>query len=299
VQPANEARVEARIESRMGARIEARIGDWGRFESPALEEQYRVEQVKQEAGGARSFIWVALATFLTFAISDYRLLGTTGQLGFVLGARLAVVMLSLIALTRLRKDSAPRDFDRTLFAWGVVATALRLYIAWTRPGGEFANHVFVNVTMVLLIYVAFPLTLRLQAILAAGFAAANIFLFVFLNPLADGLARLALATAVVVANVMGLVISRNSHHMKRQRFAATLREAELRESLDRSLAEIKTLRGILPICAHCKRVRDDAGYWQKVEVYVRDRTHAEFSHGICPQCAKLHWGEAGQAGQAG
>ena len=49
--------------------------------------------------------------------------------------------------------------------------------------------------------------------------------------------------------------------------------------------EIKTLRGILPICSLCKKIRDDKGYWQKVEVYVRDHTQADFSHGYCPECA--------------
>ena len=44
------------------------------------------------------------------------------------------------------------------------------------------------------------------------------------------------------------------------------------------------LRGILPICAHCKKIRDDQGYWSQAEVYVRDHTEAEFSHGICPEC---------------
>lgn len=49
--------------------------------------------------------------------------------------------------------------------------------------------------------------------------------------------------------------------------------------------EINTLRGIIPICAACKKVRDDKGYWQQVETYIRDRSEAEFSHAICPDCA--------------
>lgn len=57
---------------------------------------------------------------------------------------------------------------------------------------------------------------------------------------------------------------------------------ELRQALD----DIKTLRGIVPICANCKNIRDDQGYWKQVEIYVRDHTEAEFSHGICPTCAK-------------
>ena len=55
---------------------------------------------------------------------------------------------------------------------------------------------------------------------------------------------------------------------------------ELREAL----AQIKTLRGIVPICSSCKKIRDDQGYWNQVEVYVRDHTEAEFSHGLCPEC---------------
>ena len=61
---------------------------------------------------------------------------------------------------------------------------------------------------------------------------------------------------------------------------------QLIEELQSALAEIKTLQGILPICASCKKIRDDKGYWQQVEVYVRDHSEAEFSHSLCPECAK-------------
>ncbi len=60
--------------------------------------------------------------------------------------------------------------------------------------------------------------------------------------------------------------------------AATI--GKLRQALD----QIKTLRGIVPICAKCKKIRDDHGYWKQVEVYVRDHTEAEFSHSLCPEC---------------
>ena len=50
------------------------------------------------------------------------------------------------------------------------------------------------------------------------------------------------------------------------------------------LAEVKQLRGLLPICASCKNVRDVSGYWNEIEVYVRDHSEAEFTHGLCPKC---------------
>jgi hypothetical protein len=62
--------------------------------------------------------------------------------------------------------------------------------------------------------------------------------------------------------------------------------ARITEELTKALARVKTLRGLLPICAHCKKIRDDKGYWQQVEVYIRDHSEAEFSHGICPECTR-------------
>jgi PAS domain S-box-containing protein len=56
--------------------------------------------------------------------------------------------------------------------------------------------------------------------------------------------------------------------------------------LQKALSEVKTLRGFLPICSICKKIRDDKGYWNQIESYIRDHSDAEFSHGICPECAK-------------
>ena len=52
------------------------------------------------------------------------------------------------------------------------------------------------------------------------------------------------------------------------------------------LDEIKVLQGIIPICSHCKKIRDDKGYWKEVESYISDHSDASFTHGICPECIK-------------
>jgi hypothetical protein len=59
--------------------------------------------------------------------------------------------------------------------------------------------------------------------------------------------------------------------------------------LDRALNEVKTLSGLLPICAHCKKIRDDGGYWNQIEKYIKDHSEADFSHSICPECMKKHF----------
>ncbi len=79
---------------------------------------------------------------------------------------------------------------------------------------------------------------------------------------------------------VGLIVDitqRREAEAERERLIAELQEA---------LANVKTLRGLLPICACCKRVRDDAGYWQDVAIYLSQYTDAEFTHGLCPDCLK-------------
>ena len=59
-----------------------------------------------------------------------------------------------------------------------------------------------------------------------------------------------------------------------------------RNKLSKALSEIKNLSGLLPICSNCKKIRDDRGYWNQIEAYIRDHSDAEFSHGICPDCVE-------------
>ena len=67
--------------------------------------------------------------------------------------------------------------------------------------------------------------------------------------------------------------------------ALDARNLELTCALD----HVRTLRGLVPICAACKKIRDDAGFWHQVETYVRDHTEAEFSHGLCLECIPAYF----------
>lgn len=79
-----------------------------------------------------------------------------------------------------------------------------------------------------------------------------------------------------------------------ERKRAEQERERLIEQLQEALARIKTLRGLLPICASCKKVRDDQGYWKQIESYVREHSEAEFSHSICPECMERLYGDLGR-----
>ncbi|NUM80250.1 PAS domain S-box protein [bacterium] len=73
------------------------------------------------------------------------------------------------------------------------------------------------------------------------------------------------------------ITERRRNELERERLIADLKNA---------LGKVKTLSGLLPICASCKKIRDDKGYWNQIEVYIEQHSEADFSHGICPDCAK-------------
>lgn len=62
------------------------------------------------------------------------------------------------------------------------------------------------------------------------------------------------------------------------------RRKELIQELQAALGDVKTLSGLLPICSSCKKIRDDGGYWNQIEVFIREHSDAEFSHSVCPEC---------------
>ncbi len=85
------------------------------------------------------------------------------------------------------------------------------------------------------------------------------------------------------------VLARINVHLTLRRLQQKVEEQNVQ--LQASLDKVKLLSGLLPICSHCKKIRDDKGYWEDVAVYIRDHSEAEFSHGICPDCVKEFYPE--------
>jgi len=70
-------------------------------------------------------------------------------------------------------------------------------------------------------------------------------------------------------------------------------QKKLIEDLQVALAEVKLLKGFLPICCFCKKIRDDEGYWQQLEEYITKYSDTQFTHGVCPECLTIHYSQLG------
>ncbi len=89
----------------------------------------------------------------------------------------------------------------------------------------------------------------------------------------------------VVVGVQGI-----ARDITERRRAREEREKLIKE-LQEALAKVKTLSGLVPICAWCKKIRDDQGYWKQIEVFIEQHSDAEFTHGVCPECARRMYPE--------
>lgn len=260
----------------------APISAWGRLESSELEfrlgEQVRHQEVRQ----ALASVGAAIFIDLVFMTTDYQIT-TPRQFEALLIGRIAFAFLSAMVLLSFRRILSPRARTAILFGWVVCGSVLMTGVGSTRSSEYFAGQVLMT-NFILLVYLVVPLTLRLQVIGALLFTAGDLYHLLARHRDINGVVFRAMLITYLLTNLMGAITSRNRHHLKREQFLVLQLEIEMRASLEEALAEVRTLRGILPICSHCKRIRNEEGAWEAVDRYVRDHTHAEFSHGICPQC---------------
>ncbi len=97
--------------------------------------------------------------------------------------------------------------------------------------------------------------------------------------------RLAVAAALLVLAALVIALVRwRTRRLER-------RAKALEEAVEEAMANMKVLRGLLPICAHCKKIRDEGGHWSRLEEYIGRHSEADFSHGLCPDCQQTHYPE--------
>jgi len=108
----------------------------------------------------------------------------------------------------------------------------------------------------------------------------------------DEIGSLAKSLNKMARNLQGTMTSRDEllYEVKQRKKTEEELEGTIRE-LKEALEKIKVLSGLLPICSYCKKIRDDKGYWNQIESYIHKHSDTEFSHGICPECAKKYYSD--------
>jgi hypothetical protein len=262
------------------------IGFFGTFASPSVESAFRQRRFSDELWLSCFMVPAAMLRVSLFLLADYQHLGMGPAFWLLLACRLLFLVVSALVFFALRRSASAAAANRLFFGWCFLLAALTVFALSTRPASN-TELLGMSFALVLVAYCATPLPLHRQAILALTYSAAVL----CISRRADSGTLSTVAVAYAMSNLFGAVTSWRLNHRRREAFLGNLRESELRTTLEEAVAEIRTLRGLVCICAWCKRIRDEREAWHAVETFVQSRTHAKFTHGICPDCFQSQAGE--------
>ena len=206
----------------------------------------------------------------------------------LLGVRvlmLGVIFYGIFGVVRAR---TARAFEHSLLITTGAGVLVELALRLLRPPDNITP-VWLEIVLVLGCYAILPNRPAFQAIVAITLSIGTSLILLFYNVGISTTDRVGIILTLVIANVVGFVASRErvSRQLREERAWRNERDAKL--ELQRAHSEIRILRGLLPTCAHCRRVRTEQGEWQAMERFVSEHSEAHFSHGFCPECLAQHY----------
>jgi hypothetical protein len=267
-----------------------RIRWFGAFASSLWERAYRIHELPEGIKLCRVFVGIVIAAFVASLWNDYRFFGSSPMMAWMVAMRGLVIVGAVAALALIRHGMATRKFDYIIITWTMGTKICLLIMLATRPNTFIAPSVLC-VMSILLTYWIVPIPFIWRALTAAFVTIGMFIIGLWINPWPDEATAVSISLALVLTNLIGGEMCREQQIGRRRQFLALRQQEELSASLERALSEIKTLQGILPICMHCKRISDEKGRWEPVEVYIHEHSEAQFSHSLCPDCAREHYPE--------
>jgi hypothetical protein len=259
-----------------------------RLKSPELEDRFRTSRLQRDRAQMIVVAWVTAAAVVVFALADVMNTPSERSPLWIEAVR-AVVFVSTIAFVFfLRRPITVRQYDMAVVGWMIMFAAELLMVNAVRPDAHALN-AMLDIMAIIAVYVVIPVPLAFQAIPTALATFGYLALWGFTGPPPDGAHAVVIVACFLLAHAFGSMGSRHTHRLSREQFLAFRREQDARGALQKAMEEIKALQGIVPICAHCRKVRSDDGFWEQAEAYFTKRTGADLSHGICPECISRHF----------
>ena len=281
-----------------GVRSDDGLGDtrsavdplWGQLRDEHTETAFRDSDFEQAKRGVVTFVILAATGLLFFTVTES--LYMPSDKAFVAlqvgrGTLLVLIMCISVVLMRMRSRLA---FEKVTFSAAVALPLLAAAITLLRPTNDPVNFML-DLVLILSYYSFFHFPLRILVIPPLLITAVQVFLLFSYKEVDNTHGIHVIITALFLANVVGVLASRHANIRNRLRFLDFRAESNLRAEMETTLDRLELLEGLVPICAHCKRIRGDDGTWEQVEAFVSRGSKLEFSHGICPQCMRERYSD--------
>jgi hypothetical protein len=254
---------------------------------PQHVAQLRLESERRLAMWATTLMLVPGVLFAYVDVSVERDRQVVVLLHVLRGTLLALWVLGLLLI---RRAGSRAQLGRALFLLALTIVVFLAANASLRPSD---NWMPVR-TMVLIsigTFVVYPYPFRRQLIAWAALILSFAALLQWHWVTMPAHERFAATMNLLMAGALGMIVARNRAQLDRDLDDSLERERAAVSAREQAVADLRTLQGIIPICAYCHRVRSEAGAWGQLDEYVRERTDADFSHGMCPTCAREHFPE--------
>jgi hypothetical protein len=241
----------------------------------------------------RRLVMTVVALFLVPGIwylrTDFALYaGNWERLSERLVLRALMVAAGIAALALLRTTSTREAYSRIVFGFAIACAVFIVGINLLRPvGGTLPLRT--PLFTLFMLYAALPNRFWRQVVppllLSVGVVVLRL---TWVTSTADS--DIAGDLLIIAAmNSIGLLVVRRRLRLESDVDDSWQAEHAARVTAEQTLSELKMLRGIIPICMHCKKVRTERNDWQQIERYVHEHSDAKFSHGLCPDCARTHY----------
>jgi len=255
------------------------------FKSSVEEEFFRKHNLKDDILHSIVVFVIMSFVFLCIIPLDYSFShGDSTLFTNLLRERLFAVLCSVIGIFLLKKSKQYKTMDRIIFVWIIVQIFVIYKTILLRPN-DFLIHSVNDILFFVVIYLFLPNKLSFQVVEGFIYTAVNFYILVYIKEYRYEEELIILLTAFFLANFLGILVSWRLQHFRRRRFELWKDEKILKEKFMKALEEIKTLKGIIPICSQCKSIRNDEGFWNNVEEYfIEFHDEAQLSHSLCPKC---------------
>lgn len=244
-----------------------------------------LEQRRFDRDRAQALVVVAILAFpiALFGIIDFMVARSALRLAILWSVRgLTLGGLAMLWVWLRAAPTRPR-FERLLFNAQIIGVMLAVLSHWGRGPNTLMMTRF-ELLSVVVYYLMIPGRTKIQAVPAVTLSVASIGMVLYWHTGVSGPELVSHVVCFGLANVLGVLVAQHRQATAAQEDAAWRALAEATERLQQTVTELRTLRGVVPICPHCHKVRGASNAWQQLEAYVAARGDVEFSPILCPSC---------------
>ncbi len=260
------------------------ISRWlAEFSDPEVEQSFqtRIQPIIIRQLRIALMVWGAL--LMLFAVPDYISLGPSRLFYGLLSYRVVITMALFILFFMITPET--NFFRISNFVTALVIAGLTGFMLFFIYRQDV---LYITIAVMMLQLIALLIFLPIRFVMSF-FAAAYGVAITLLTRAAMGSPKsslIVLFVLLITPVVIGAATAMRLGVLQRRQFTLLSQTEKINLELQKALSDNKQLSGLLPICASCKKIRDDKGYWNQIESYIGEHSDAQFSHGICPECAR-------------